>query len=489
MKRLKVAIVHHHLRGGGVTRIIHRALEALERFPVDVCVLSGEDSGENESLDDSNIGIIDGLSYGSECPKIPASELLKKVKSKAKELLGEEPDIWHIHNPTLGKNAAFTEMTSKLASEGKKVFFHIHDFAEDNRPSNYKYLSESKTEEGIGVLDIMCPVGNHVYYGVLNNRDYSYLKSSGVDEARLITVSNPVVINEQSNSNPLISDYIDIKKLYLYPVRVIPRKNIGELILWAALSDEGEHFATTLAPKNPKYLDDYHGWVSFSEQRNLPVTFEAGQKWDLEFEELLQVSDAIITTSIAEGFGLVFLESWLIEKPLLGRKLPDITSDFELNGIKLEGMYTSLDIPINWLNENELRTSLENGIKKLLKNYGKIVTEDLLSIWMDEIIKENNIDFSRLDIKLQKVVIDKLIAEPSLKKEVLTLNRVEVEKEVIQHNKRKVQKHYSIEKYGELLYKTYKELEQANPSLVKYLNPETVLAQFLSPKQFSLLRD
>ena len=81
MKRLKVAIVHHHLRGGGVSRIIHRAIEALERFPVDVCVLSGEAPAKNELFDGRKIGVIEGLSYGEGCPKISASEILKKVIS------------------------------------------------------------------------------------------------------------------------------------------------------------------------------------------------------------------------------------------------------------------------------------------------------------------------------------------------------------------------------------------------------------------------
>ena len=36
----------------------------------------------------------------------------------------------------------------------------------------------------------------------------------------------------------------------------------------------------------------------------------------------------LVTTSVAEGFGLAFLEPWLFGKGLLGRNLPEITVDF-----------------------------------------------------------------------------------------------------------------------------------------------------------------
>ena len=37
---------------------------------------------------------------------------------------------------------------------------------------------------------------------------------------------------------------------------------------------------------------------------------------------------AIVSTSVAEGFGLGFLEPWIFGKGLCGRDIPEITSDF-----------------------------------------------------------------------------------------------------------------------------------------------------------------
>ena len=49
---------------------------------------------------------------------------------------------------------------------------------------------------------------------------------------------------------------------------------------------------------------------------------------------MLKITSEPPATSLAEGFGMVFLESWLAECPLLGRDLPEITRDFvEAGGV------------------------------------------------------------------------------------------------------------------------------------------------------------
>ena len=51
---------------------------------------------------------------------------------------------------------------------------------------------------------------------------------------------------------------------------------------------------------------------------------------------------SIINVSVAEGFGLGFLEPWSFGKSLCGRNIPDITSDFTQLGVNLENLYSNL---------------------------------------------------------------------------------------------------------------------------------------------------
>ena len=49
MSRLAVAVLHYHLRPGGVTRVIERAVEALDGN-VDLLVLTGEAPAPGDAL-------------------------------------------------------------------------------------------------------------------------------------------------------------------------------------------------------------------------------------------------------------------------------------------------------------------------------------------------------------------------------------------------------------------------------------------------------
>lgn len=486
MNPLRIAIIHHHLRGGGVTRIIEHTLKIMGNYPVKMCVLTGEDPSENE-FESYDVGVIAGLSYGEGNPVRQVDVLYSEICKKAEELLDGEPDVWHVHNHTLGKTAEYTKLATQLARSGNNVLYHLHDFCEDNRPSNYERLSEN--EDNTPAKDCMYPVGDHIEYGLLNGRDLRILKESGIDESYLNLLSNPVVSEAREwDLSATFTGLPSSKKLTLYPVRGIPRKNIGEFVLWSVLADEGNHFAMTLAPQNPKYKAGYDAWTKFTEKYDLPVTFEAGKKWNVSYTEILGRADRIITTSIAEGFGLVFLEAWLIGKPLAGRLIPSVTSDFVSNGIKFPGMYQELLIPLEWIGGVDVRKELETGIRSTLKSYGQRISGEKIEKWLDDMIEGGKIDFGRLSSELQRKVIERILKEPDLIKELPVLDSAVIGEETIEQNRSLVKEKYSLEEYGSKLYDLYVQLGESKVSEVSYIDPEVILHNFLSPDYFSLLR-
>ena len=42
--------------------------------------------------------------------------------------------------------------------------------------------------------------------------------------------------------------------LFLYPVRAVRRKNLGELALWASIAPKGHFFASSLGPTNLNFF-------------------------------------------------------------------------------------------------------------------------------------------------------------------------------------------------------------------------------------------
>lgn len=184
-ERMKIAIVHYHLRPGGVTRVITNALQALEDSQIQCCVLTGEvhDSFSYPHL----VRQVDALGY-SDRPLEDPQETITRLRIAAEAVLGGPPDLWHIHNHSLGKNPTYHKVTAELARQGERLLLQIHDFAEDGRPGNYQLLRLA----GADLNESLYPLGSHVHYGLLNGRDYELLRAAGADEAFLHSLPNSV---------------------------------------------------------------------------------------------------------------------------------------------------------------------------------------------------------------------------------------------------------------------------------------------------------
>ena len=126
---MKIALVHYHLQPGGVTRVIENTIEAWENFetgPDQYVVLSGRPYSGNKL---QNVRVVEGLDYaeGSEAP-LPIL-LKQKMEEAARSVLGKLPDVWHIHNHSLGKNAGLSGAVAELSKSGARLLLQPHDFA------------------------------------------------------------------------------------------------------------------------------------------------------------------------------------------------------------------------------------------------------------------------------------------------------------------------------------------------------------------------
>ena len=122
-------------------------------------------------------------------------------------------------------------------------------------------------------------------------------------------------------------------RFLLYPVRAIRRKNLGEALLWSVLGGPTVHVGVTLAPENPAEQPYYRAMeTSGPRVCSCTSTSKLGARSGLPLDENLASADLTLTTSVTEGFGMAFLESWVAERALVGRDLPEITADFAAAG-------------------------------------------------------------------------------------------------------------------------------------------------------------
>ncbi len=316
---MRVCIVHYHLRPGGVTRVIEEHARHLCEQGVDVRILSGEaaprDFPDIEVLANPALGYRSALLSGAELDEL-AGWLLRHG--------GDGDTVYHVHNPSLGKNPALPLLVARMLEAGAAVVAHHHDFAEDARPWLYRALSEE-------ICSHLYPVHPRVRH-LTTSPDFGRpLISAGVPEAYVTAIPNPVAPPPWAGTSDPDNGVI------LYPTRAIRRKNLGEFLLWSALAPPGHRFAVTLAPAADSAERTAYGqWKTAASQWRLPVDF-------LEGRPTPPVAVAA-TTSMQEGFGMAFAEPWLAGIPVAGRSLPAATRLLTEAGLRLERAYESIDV-------------------------------------------------------------------------------------------------------------------------------------------------
>lgn len=480
---MKLAIVHYHLNKGGVTRIIEQIQCSLEDSGFDLLCLTGQPY-KGDALNTTTY--VPELDYQNASSSLTADILYLRVKEAVFKHWKGWPDVWHMHNHSLGKNPAWVEVVERLAREGHRMLLHVHDFAEDFRPSQYTLMKSLCPES----LKKLYPIAGNVHYGVLNQRDYQILLSCGVPHNGLHILPNPVSFDLRAKPNPLLLEQFSCDSLWVYPTRSIRRKNMGEFVLAASVSQSDTHFAATLAPQNPQALGIYKQWVSFANKHNIRASFDVCGQGGCSFEEVMATAEALFTSSLAEGFGLAFLEPFILKKPLYGRDIPDITADFKQQDVCLTHLYKHLLVPIDYVDIDTLRASLGQKLRELYRSYGFTLPKDASETALQGISTNKEVDFAGLDEPLQRSIIEKTLYIDELKidirKQIFT---GQYTGSVLKHNHRVVQKCFSLSSYAKRLAMVYRLLiEDGSPGTYSLLDPQKVLGAFLSPERFYLLR-
>ena len=484
---MRIAIVHFHLQTGGVTRVIQHACQALADAGHKVVVLCG--APPHQPLDErALVRVLPGLGYEESRSSVGPRTLAAAMSQAAGEALGAAPDLWHAHNHSLGKNLALPGALRVLIQAGDRLLLQLHDFAEDGRPALYqRMLADIADQDSARLAELLYPTAPQVHYAVLNARDHAFLAAAGIPPANLHTLPNAITID----ASPLgaVSAPVHRPRLWLYPTRSIRRKNIGEFLLWAALGGEQDLFATTQAPLNPTEQPGYRHWVAVAKELKLPVEFEISRRIT-DYPTLIASSHAFVTTSIAEGFGMAFLEPWLADRPLAGRDLPEITTDFVSSGIDLSTLYPRLPIPLDWIDAKAVQRRMAAALGAIARAYSRPrEPNDLDRAWAAATVG-GNIDFGRLDEPAQEKVI-RLVAGSPAHDLPLTLESptAREQQQPIRSNRALIERRFMLNTYQDRLLAIYDATTAALPAPISgSAQITTLLDKFLAPERLFLLR-
>jgi glycosyltransferase involved in cell wall biosynthesis len=394
-----------------------------------------------------------------------AGELAAGILAAMKNHWGEAADIIHVHNPLIQKNVLLIPALKILNAQGFRLLLQNHDLAEDFRPDVYAGHTEYP---------------ENCHYAVINSRDYSYLRRSGLKPEGLHLIPNEVEV---------LCAKAGLKRTrYLYPVRAIRRKNIGEALLISRYISRERSVAITLPPPE-KDGRIYRRWMDFAAEMELPVEFALGTEHDLE--ELLGTAICALSTSIKEGFGFSFLEPWTAGRSLIGRRIDYVCKDFENAGLVYDSLYSEIKIPSEYVSPGMLRHKMETAIHRVYGAFGLEVPVHIIQMMTENLFSQETLDFGRLDEEFQESIIRTIQHNRIAYQEVAALNPFlegladrEEDGTLIEANRKVILDNYSRERMSKILMDTYREVMV--PVAHKISKP-VLLDLYLNPLRFSLV--
>ncbi len=347
---MKIALFHYHLRPGGVTDVVVFSIRALLKYRNDlseVRLVTGEVAGtefvmsrirdglDRDTADKLKLDVLEEIAYVTNGQFPDASKLAARLEARY-----DEQTLWWIHNYHLGKNPSFTKALMQIADTGTRdMLFHVHDFPECGRPVNLARLDSE-------LNDPPYPTGPRIRYATINERDRRILSDAGIGESVSLLI-NPVPLGQLAPSDPETlkkaleeycsgtnPGYIPGAPNLLYPVRAIRRKNVLEAALFARMLESPANLIVTL-PGTSDQEKPYSEIVEKAYREGLISGAwcpEASGDERLSYPRLASSCDAVISTSVQEGFGYLFLNALHWQKPLIARYLDVLDGVLDLFG-------------------------------------------------------------------------------------------------------------------------------------------------------------
>jgi glycosyltransferase involved in cell wall biosynthesis len=402
---VKIVLAHYHLRPGGVTQVVFNQARALRESGEDVLVLSGESPPLAELWNGIPISVVPGLHYDRFRP--PESGIVHRQTRAEKLALGMEAAIrshWpgasagagevlvHVHNPLIRKNSLLIGALKKIAGSSP-LLLQNHDLAEDFRPDVYSGEAY--------------PANCH--YGVINSRDYRFLLEAGLKPEGLHLLPNEVRPLRVTSGLP--------RGRYVYPVRGIRRKNIGEALFLSIFS--GAPIAITQPPTTEQDMPIYSRWKATAAELSLPVEFEAGLA--ASFADVMGSARAVITTSVKEGFGFSFLEPWTAGIPVAGRRIDYVCRDFEASGVRMDNLYPALNIPAEYARPEQLKAKMESALNRLYAAFSLPLPPQVLQ-QLDNVFTKDWYDFGIMDEELQETLVRLASKDKAVRRDIVKAN-------------------------------------------------------------------
>ncbi len=359
---MKLIIVHYHLRPGGIRRIIELAtphlVEASSGAIEQIVVAVGEakDRKWNEFLTrhvaptPMEFFVEPGFNYLSEQKRSPAA-VTKRIRTGLETLLADanaqNTVVW-AHNLGIGRNLILTrELMQACDERSVPLAAHHHDWWFDNRWRRWPEMNRSGFPTLTSVARTLFPAARTIHHFTINNSDAAQLRGHlrqcvtwlpNLTEAP----ATPSVARLREARSWLRRKLGTDAPVWILPCRLLRRKNVAEALLLTRWLRPEAWLVTTggVSSADEKAYSDKLATAAHRHHWRLRLGVLAGDEARKpSVPELLAASEAVMLTSIQEGFGLPYLEAATSKRPLIARAIPNIAPDLRRFGFRFPQCY------------------------------------------------------------------------------------------------------------------------------------------------------
>lgn len=353
----ELVVLHYHFRPGGVRRVIELLVPPLAGRFEKVTLLAGEapdrewEEGLRRSVPGARIAIHPAINYfipGRSDPGVVRDEVRRALQREA----GPQALIW-AHNLALGRNLLLAdEVAAHSAAAGVRLLSHHHDFWCDQRWARWPEIRKSGFRSLSRAAQAVFAAGARVVHAGINSADARLLAGHLPATAWLPNPIDPsprpLPSGIRAARDWLTSQLGDASPVWIYPARLLRRKNLAEAILLTRWLNPDGWLVTTGGVSSP---------AESEYARRLSAACEAGG-WRVRLSlleraggrrpglpDLMAASEALVMTSLQEGFGFPYLEGAGLGCRMLARRIPIVQPDLDALGVHLPGLYHDVMIP------------------------------------------------------------------------------------------------------------------------------------------------
>ena len=363
---VKLVIVHYHLRPGGIRRIIELAVPHLVRqspHPITRVVLATGQRAERpwhdhfaQQLHGVPVEVLvePSFHYLSE-QRGSRQRITAQLRGALAKILADVDAgnclVW-AHNLGVGRNLLLSrELAAACARRDLPLVSHHHDWWFDTRWARWPEMRRLGFRTLAAAARAVFPETNRVLHAAINHADASVLARHvspravwlpNLTEPAPLPAAQSVRAARRWLRTRLAPDDAPV---WLLPCRTLRRKNIAEALLLTRWLRPEAWLAVTGAASSAEELPYFRALETAAHTHHwrLRLGVLAGDETRKPgVPELLAASEAVLLTSLQEGFGLSFLEAAAAQRPLIARRLPNIAPDLRRFGFRFPQAYDEI---------------------------------------------------------------------------------------------------------------------------------------------------